>query len=53
MGDSCQKDSRIERTTGSFEDTPNCDHSNHTILSHEAVFAKSPLAIPADQAHVK
>jgi hypothetical protein len=36
------------RPPGSFEDTANCDHSNHTILTHEAVFEKSPFAIPAD-----
>ena len=52
MGDSCQKYPRIEGAARSFEDTANCDHSNHTIPTHEAVFDKSPLAIPADEARV-
>ena len=52
MGESRQKYLRIDGPGRSFEDTANYDHADNAILTHEAVFEKSPLAIPADQARV-
>src|ERR1019366_5311491 len=52
VGESCQKHYQIERTARSFEHPANCNQANHATVSHEAMFKKPVLAIPADQARV-
>jgi len=47
-----QKHPGIDRAVRPFEHTADCNHPNHTLVTHEAMFDKTPLAIPADQARL-
>ena len=48
MRDTCQQHPRIERAARSLENAPNCNETDYTIITPEAVFEKAPLAVPAD-----
>lgn len=47
-----QKYPRIDRAVRSFEYTANGNHPDHALMTDEAMFDKSPLTIPANEARV-
>jgi hypothetical protein len=52
MSESAQKNFRIDWPARAFEHPANGNDSNDTIHANEAVFDKTPLAIPPDQARL-
>ena len=52
MSQSSEQHLRINRATPSLEYPSDRNHSNNAILAHEAVFQKTPFAVPTDQARV-